>query len=85
MLRTLGRSWVEVCISESSVIKCGGYRRRDVHVRRLGGETGLGAFGKVLQSPLPGTDSVSMGVPPLLTGFGFWEPQIFIRIWMAMI
>ena len=56
-----------------------------MHVRRLGGETGLGAFGKVLQSPLPGTDSVSMGVPPLLTGFGFWEPQIFIRIWMAMI
>lgn len=54
-------------------------------MRRLGGETGLGAFGKVLQSPLPGTDSVSMGVPPLLTGFGIWEPQIFISIWMAMI
>ena len=45
----------------------------------------MGAFGKVLQSPRQGTYSVSVGVLPLLTGFGFWEPQIFIRIWMAMI
>lgn len=54
-------------------------------MRRLGGETGLGAFGKVLLSPLRVSDSVSMGVLPLLTGLGSWEPQIFIRRWMAMI
>lgn len=30
-----------ISLSESSMIKCGGCRRRNVHVRRLGGETDL--------------------------------------------